>query len=293
MDPIIGGALIGGASSMLGGLFSSQSNLKATKAQIEAQREFAQHGVSWRVSDAKAAGLHPLAALGMQPSQFSPVVIPDSMGPAISEAGQSIGRAVQATAAPKLTELDQLNKQLILSQIAETDARAEAIRSDNARANQEHINSILQNATTLPDLFGLEAGRGDIQKYSSGSGVVHQLGAGQAIPQGLVTVTAPPLPITAPKDTATMAGVPALWREFQLDTGMKIALPGGIQGDATEVLESLAESPALMWMVYRENRRRYGKKWADTFLRMYVLDPSDNWLSRAHAAWKQGYNWQK
>ena len=32
--------------------------------QMANQREFAKHGIQWRVDDAKAAGIHPLAALG-------------------------------------------------------------------------------------------------------------------------------------------------------------------------------------------------------------------------------------
>lgn len=260
MDPIIGGALIGGASSLLGGLFSSKSNLKATKAQIEAQREFAQHGVTWRVADARQAGLHPLAALGMQPANFSPVVIPDSMGPAIAEAGQNIGRAVQATSVPKLTEIDQLQAEYLRAQIREADARTGLLDSEAARNAQDAANKILVNATTMPDLFGLEAAAGDLQKYSAGSGFVHQLGAGQAVPTNAVTVQAPPMPITT-SDPSVMAGDPAMWRQFNLGDGMSIYLPGGIQGDATEVLESLAESPLLMWAVIKENTRRYGKGW--------------------------------
>lgn len=39
---------------------------------LKYQKEFAQHGISWRVDDARQAGLHPLAALGAQVTSFSP-----------------------------------------------------------------------------------------------------------------------------------------------------------------------------------------------------------------------------
>lgn len=293
MDPIIGGALISGASSLLGGAFSSSSNLKATKAQIAAQREFAQHGVSWRVADAKAAGLHPLAALGMQPANFSPVVIPDSMGPAIAEAGQNIGRAVAATSVPALTEMDQLQLGLIRKQIEEADARIGLLNSEAALNAQNAANRILVDSTSMPNLFGLEAAAPDIQRYSSGGGVVTEVPEmGAAIPQNLVSVQAPPLPITT-QDPSIIAGSPALWREFNMGDGMKIKLPGGIQGDATEILETLAESPLMMWAVYNENKRVYGDEWGKQFLSRFVMPswmaPLQNFFHRDRVPEPKGY----
>lgn len=47
---------------------------RANQQNISLQREFAQHGIRWRVEDAIAAGIHPLAALGAAPSGFSPSV---------------------------------------------------------------------------------------------------------------------------------------------------------------------------------------------------------------------------
>lgn len=91
------GAAIGAAGSLLGGLFGSSSSKKAMKMQIAAQREFAQHGVRWKVDDAKAAGIHPLAALGAQTHSFAPIGLPgNDMGAGIAAAGQDIGRAIDA-----------------------------------------------------------------------------------------------------------------------------------------------------------------------------------------------------
>lgn len=72
---------------------------KELQAQnIANQKEFAQHGVRWKVADAQAAGLHPLAALGAQTSSFSNVVggnydIPKT---SFGDMGQDIGRAIDA-----------------------------------------------------------------------------------------------------------------------------------------------------------------------------------------------------
>lgn len=51
----------------------SQDNAARKNAKL--QREFAQYGIRYRVADAKAAGIHPLAALGMSPVQASPVAV--------------------------------------------------------------------------------------------------------------------------------------------------------------------------------------------------------------------------
>lgn len=67
---------------------------------IANQKEFAQQGIRWKVADAQAAGLHPLAALGAQTSSFSNVVggnydIPKTD---FGGMGQDIGRAIDAKA---------------------------------------------------------------------------------------------------------------------------------------------------------------------------------------------------
>lgn len=94
-------------------------NLQINQDNIALQREFAQHGIRWKADDAKAAGLHPMAALGGAGAAFSPVahvsggsipstpvsspsaniVADTSMGNAMSSMGQDISRAISATAA--------------------------------------------------------------------------------------------------------------------------------------------------------------------------------------------------
>lgn len=115
------GAIISGATS----LFNSFANRSAQEdanaqnlAQAQAnnatqeriaqqnianQKEFAQQGIRWKVADAQAAGLHPLAALGSQVSSFSPISVGSSTAdikPAsmqLPDMGQNIDRAINAT----------------------------------------------------------------------------------------------------------------------------------------------------------------------------------------------------
>lgn len=155
------GELISGGISLINGLFNRSSQEKANEANLaqarannalqekiaqqnlEQQREFAQQGIRWKVQDATAAGLHPLAALGSQVSSFSPISVGTSSAdikPAsldLGSMGQNIGRAIDAgstgsernarlqDAVSKLAgvmELERasLNNDLIRTQIAQT-----------------------------------------------------------------------------------------------------------------------------------------------------------------------------
>lgn len=92
------GALIGAGANLLGGLIGKNDAESQQRKNLAAQKEFAQHGIRWKVEDAKAAGLHPLAALGAQTSSFSPISVGgSSLASGVSAAGQDIARAVDAT----------------------------------------------------------------------------------------------------------------------------------------------------------------------------------------------------
>lgn len=89
------GGVAGAAASYFGGEKNRETQLQIARENIAAQREFAQQGVRWKVSDAMAAGIHPLAALGASTIGFSPVSVGD-VGGGLAAAGQDIGRAVRA-----------------------------------------------------------------------------------------------------------------------------------------------------------------------------------------------------
>lgn len=85
---------------------NNQANRDAVAAANAAterlSREFAQSGVSWRVEDARRAGIHPLFALGMQ-SPSAPTVMAGTSDPVPSEGsltaqwGQDLTRALMST----------------------------------------------------------------------------------------------------------------------------------------------------------------------------------------------------
>lgn len=107
------GTLLGGGADIIGGIAGMNQQDRANQAQIdmaykqiEMAKEFAQNGIRWRVADAEAAGLHPLAALGASGASYSGSAIPLASGSAnapwegVSRMGQNISRSVMATASP-------------------------------------------------------------------------------------------------------------------------------------------------------------------------------------------------
>jgi len=100
------------------------------------QKQFAQHGIRWRVQDAMAAGLSPLAALGATGASYTPSssLFDEGPNPAAelaSKMGQNVGRAINSTrtkeeraAAQIQLEHGQLQNDLLRSQIALNNANS-------------------------------------------------------------------------------------------------------------------------------------------------------------------------
>lgn len=80
---------------------TNASNQAINERNIALQREFAQSGIRWKVADAKAAGIHPLYAIGGSGATFTPNSIAMQSDPHLANlaksAGQNLGRAVSAT----------------------------------------------------------------------------------------------------------------------------------------------------------------------------------------------------
>lgn len=102
----IAGPVIGGAVSGLFGADAARSESRAirdaARANADAQREFAQMGIRWRVADAEAAGIHPLYAMGAPGANFTPSYIADTPRSDFKRSfgdmmGQNLSRAIAAT----------------------------------------------------------------------------------------------------------------------------------------------------------------------------------------------------
>lgn len=107
---------------------------KYADLNLAQQRDFAQQGIRWKVDDARAAGLHPLAALGAQVSSFSPIsvgsssIFSESKAPSVSaetmdlgNMGQDLSRAISAgsTAPERLSRVQRTVQAIATGQTLE------------------------------------------------------------------------------------------------------------------------------------------------------------------------------
>lgn len=257
--------LVQGGSSALGNLFSAREAKKSWRRTLRLQertsnqeyarqKEFAQMGIQWKVADAKAAGLHPLYALGAMPSNYSPSMMqspsePSSgIGESLHDAGQSISRAMMATRSNEQKQAEQMALEAHAANMAESDMRRQVLESERDRNYQEMNRGIWDSIPSVNPVY--PDGQSPI--------VMPDYSPAGTVPQGLVKPSAATSISTARGDTSVAAGSTPMWREYTLSGNRKIVLPGGMAGDAAEVLESVGDSIPLMLAVAAENERRYG-----------------------------------
>lgn len=127
--------LISGAANLIGGGISALTGKQAGDREYERQKEFARSGIRWRVEDAKAAGIHPIFAIGANTSTYSPQAAV-GMDYGVSQMGQNIGRAIEA------------------KQTASERAEAQAVASEVGRAQADYYRAAAANQQAQADLTG-------------------------------------------------------------------------------------------------------------------------------------------
>lgn len=140
MDPLVTSSLISAGSSILGGLFGGKqkrgpSPQEQVNAQALLEQTMLRNRPSWAVEGAKAAGIHPLVALGMSPYQGGASIMAGDTGSgkdvfgALANAGQDVSRAV---AAYQTKEQRDMNKSLAALQLERAGLENELLRSQIA-----------------------------------------------------------------------------------------------------------------------------------------------------------------
>jgi len=109
----LAGPIIGAATSLFGGSKNRSATSAANASNAALQREFAQNGIRWKVEDAKAAGIHPMYALGASGASASASYQPVSSGDSWAAAGNNIQRGIAA----RQTQSERLNDELLQTQI--------------------------------------------------------------------------------------------------------------------------------------------------------------------------------
>lgn len=137
---MVWGSVISAAGGLLGGLLDRNSKSSSVGADfswanLEEQKTLAREGIRMRVADAKAAGIHPLYAIGAPTLGGSPVQsFSDGGGDStwqssLGAAGQDIGRAIDATR----TQGERVGARIEALQLDRAELENELLRSKIAR----------------------------------------------------------------------------------------------------------------------------------------------------------------
>ena len=135
-------AVIAAGAAIAGGLLSDRNARKQQAQEQALQREFAQNSIQWKTKDAKAAGLHPLYALGSGATPYSPTTYSSSMGPALASAGQSVANAYIRRDAQKNTDR-QFNKSVSDSNFMRKMAQDQMILEQQKLRSEINYNNML------------------------------------------------------------------------------------------------------------------------------------------------------
>lgn len=208
-------AVIGAAAGIGGALIGRASAQGQADASGAMQREFAQHGIRWRVADARAAGLHPLAALGASTSSPTPIAINDPLPNAMANAGQDISRAIVANADEE-DRREAEARMFMLEAARRSDERvyrAQQEAREERRLQLDESNNTIRNMVLLEQLNRLRGtGTGPGMPGGRGDGVMPMFGAVK--PKAAEPIS------RDPKDSSREAGVHGAWRQIETAPGV-------------------------------------------------------------------------
>lgn len=152
------GGVLGGSQGDGGSRDARQAQEAVANESLRLQREFATHGIRWRVSDAKAAGIHPALALGapMSPPGGATLMFSDSpsAGELSMDFGQNIGRAIDSTR----TQEERIGSRMEALALDRAELQNELLRSQIAQINQQSSPPSPDPANPGVRLFGTTDG---------------------------------------------------------------------------------------------------------------------------------------
>lgn len=161
------GSVASGLGSIAGGLMGNDDN---SMQLAQMQRHMYRRSVRWRVGDAKAAGIHPLIAMGVNPATLPAMDTRGKSGPNYAAIGQGVSRALNAANTAKENELAQeqiksikLENNLKEIEVAEKALEfrnlnknpAPSFNEDNIYVGQNIKNGRLHSSNSNSDILGI------------------------------------------------------------------------------------------------------------------------------------------
>lgn len=237
------GALGIGSSDNYGRQWDNTKGLFYENERI--QKEFAQNGVRWKVEDARRAGIHPLAALGM------PAVQAGSFG---IQPGEGVRENRLSSAGRTMSEYSASQAQLRMAEAT--------VKRDLAQAS--YYEALAHKAKQ--DSVARPAFPENTVKINPVDPVRHV---------DWVKLEADPVMASSSLDPGTTAGVdhPGM-RQFTFPGGFKALLPATGGGGVPEEIDV-----SMLPIVIGANVNRYGAKWPLDLLEYMVTGGKEEKLS--------------
>ena len=238
------GSVVSAVGSIAGGILGANSAQNVAGMNYEAQKEFAQNGIRWKVEDAKRAGIHPLYALGASTQGYSPsggYTGDYGISDAAAHFGQGYERAQQA----KMTkeERDKQDVRDAIQDMAALEDLQQKRRMNDAQirlANSEIFRNFALSTNALRKTGLPPAMPGGLGGVIAGQG--NSYATGQTTPE-ISSV------VTSEKGTPSVqAGSPPDVRFYRTLSGGRAPLPTEDAGDAMDA----ALGAGLQWS-FRNN----------------------------------------
>lgn len=241
------GTIIGAGLGLLGGALSNISNKDRADESYDRQKEALQNSVRWRVADAKAAGIHPLYALGQAPMNIAPMAFEDKLGPALADAGQGLSSTISRMETPHQKAMAFMDYEVAASVRDKNDAEALYFRTmanKNMQAGQTGI---------APGL-GIQPEDGQMPN-PPGQGMINLKPAEQlSMKKG---------------HEESSAGINPAYQLRYMDQGLPMYLPIA-EGDSPE--ETISEMSFPTWAgLLMRNARIFGPGWMQDMIKSRYL----------------------
>lgn len=238
------GSIVSAVGSIAGGILKGNSAQNVAGMNYEAQKEFAQNGIRWKVEDAKRAGIHPLYALGASTQGYSPTAgYTGDFG--ISDAAAQFGQGYERAQQAKMTkeERDKQDVRDAIQDMAALEDLNQKRRLNDAQirlANSEIFRNFALSTNALRKTGLPPAMPGGLGGVIAGQG--NSYATGQTTPE-ISSV------VTSEKGTPSVqAGSPPDVRFYRTLSGGRAPLPTEDAGDAMDA----ALGAGLQWS-FRNN----------------------------------------
>jgi hypothetical protein len=238
------GSIVSAVGSIAGGILGANSAQNVAGMNYEAQKEFAQNGIRWKVEDAKRAGIHPLYALGASTQGYSPSGgYTGDYG--ISDAAAHLGQGYERAQQAKMTkeERDKQDVRDAIQDMAALEDLNQKRRLNDAQirlANSEIFRNFALSTNALRKTGLPPAMPGGLGGVIAGQG--NSYATGQTTPE-ISSV------VTSEKGTPSVqAGSPPDVRFYRTLSGGRAPLPTEDAGDAMDA----ALGAGLQWS-FRNN----------------------------------------